>query len=227
MCGRFTLTTPDVDALARVVSAEIDPRLLDLHQPRYNIAPTSVVPLLVLAASRRVLGPGVWGLPSPFGDNKRPGGLINARAETAAKLPTFRDAFARGRCGVMTDGFFEWTGPKPQRRPLWFRRHDGGPMVLAGLYRDTIDPETGEVTRRFAILTTRANATLAPHHDRMPVILPLPGLDRWLGATKPTDLADLLEPAPDDLLSTTPVSTRVNSVRFDDEGCIAGYQEVA
>ena len=220
MCGRFTLTTPDIEALARFVSADLDPRLLEHHQPRYNIAPTSVTPLLVAAGPRRILEPAVWGLPSPFGADKRPGGFINARAETAATLPSFRDAFARGRCGVMTDGFFEWTGPKASRRPLWFRRHDGAPMVLAGLYRDASDPETGEVTRRFAILTTRANATLAPHHDRMPVILPLPGLERWLGAARPDALGDLLQPAPDDLLSTTPVSPRVNNVRFDDEGCI-------
>ncbi len=227
MCGRFTLTTPDLEELARVVSAELDPRLLDEQRPRYNIAPTAVVPLLVPGRDHRRLEPGVWGLPSPFGPDKRPGGYINARAETAANLPTFRDAFQRGRCGVLADGFYEWTGPKTHRRPLWFRRHDNAPMVLAAIFRDHDDPETGEVTRRFCILTTRANATLAPHHDRMPVILPLPELERWLGSSAPRSLGDLLAPAPDDLLTTTAVSTRVNSPRFDDVACIAPYEEVA
>jgi putative SOS response-associated peptidase YedK len=227
MCGRFTLTNPDLDALARIVSAEIDPRLLDDVRPRYNIAPTAVSVLLCPAGAHRRLTPGVWGLPSPWGDDKRPGGFINARAETAADLPTFRDAFARGRCGVLADGFYEWTGPKAKRMPLLFRRRDRAPMVLAGLSREVVDRETGEVARHFAILTTRANATLAPHHDRMPVILPLPALERWLAAARPAQLADLLAPAPDDLLSTTPVSPRVNSPRHDDPACIEPLGEVA
>ena len=227
MCGRFTLTTPDIDALARLVSAEIDPRLLAEHRPRYNIAPTASTVLVCATAEQRRLEPGVWGLTSPWGADKRPGGLINARAETAARLPTFRDAFVRGRCGVLADGFYEWTGPRSKRMPLWFRRRDGQPLVLAGLSREDIDPETGEVTRRFTILTTQANATLAPHHDRMPVILPLQGLDRWLGPARPAALSDLLGPAPDDLLSTTPVSPRVNSPRHDDPACIEPLGAVA
>ena len=228
MCGRFTLTTPDIDALAHLVCAQLDPRLRADHRPRYNIAPTSLAALLLAVDDHRCLAPGLWGLPSPWGPDKRPGGLINARAETAATLPTFRDAFLNGgRCGVMADGFFEWTGPKSQRRPLWFRRHDHAPMVLAGLYRDLHDPDTGEHTRRFTILTTRANATLAPHHDRMPVIVPLTDLDRWLGHAPAPALTDLLAPAPDDLLSTTPVSTRVNSPRFDDPACVAPHESQA
>lgn len=227
MCGRFTLTTPDIEALARVVSAELDPRLLADHHPRYNIAPTAISPIVCAHADGRHLEPGVWGLPNPFGEDRRPGGMINARAETAAKLPSFRDAFARGRCGVLADGFFEWTGPKSKRQPLWFRRRDGEPLVLAAISREQVDPETGEVTRHFAILTTRANATLAPHHDRMPVIVPLPGLARWLGPARPDQLADMLEPASDELLSTTPVSPRVNNVRFDDPACVAPISAVA
>lgn len=227
MCGRFTLTTPDLAALADLVAADVEPRLLDEHRPRYNIAPTASTALLYLTHGQRRLGPGVWGLPGPFAADRRPGGFINARAETAATLPSFRDAFARGRCVVLADGFFEWTGPKSRRQPLWFRRKDGGPLLLGAMYRDDADGETGEVTRRFAILTTRANATLAPHHDRMPVLLELPGLDRWLGPARPQALADLLAPAPDDLLSTTPVSPRVNSARYDDPGCVAPIDAVA
>lgn len=225
MCGRFTLTTPDIESLASLVSAEIDPRLFAAYAPHYNIAPTQTTVLLRTRDDRRVLEPGVWGLTSPWGDDRRPGGFINARAETAATLPSFRDALARGRCAVVTDGFFEWTGPKSSRRPLWFRRKDGGPLLLAAISREDIDPETGEVTRRFAILTTRANATLAPHHDRMPVILPLPGLEPWCRPGRaPTDL---MQPAADDLLTTTPVSSRVNTTRHDDPACIEPVADVA
>jgi putative SOS response-associated peptidase YedK len=91
--------------------------------------------------------------------------------------------------------------------------------VLGAIYRDEADPATGEVVRRFAILTTRANATLAPHHERMPVILPLPALDRWL-ADDVRAVADLLGPARDDLLVATPVGPRVNDVRADDPECM-------
>jgi putative SOS response-associated peptidase YedK len=227
MCGRFTLTTPDIDAIARLMTAELDPRVLAEHQPRFNIAPTAITPIVRAVGERRRLEPGVWGLANPSGLDRRPGGMINARAETAASLPMFRDAFADGRCGVVADGFYEWTGPKSKRQPLWFRRRDGEPLVLAAISREQVDPETGEVTRHFAILTTRANPTLAPHHDRMPVIVPLPGLARWLAPGRPSGLGELLAPAPDDLLSTTPVSPRVNNVRNDDPGCIAPVSEVA
>ena len=224
MCGRFTLTTPDIESLASLVSATIDPRLLAAYAPRYNIAPTQTTVLLRADAARR-LEPGTWGLTSPWGDDRRPGGFMNARSESAATLPSFRDAYARGRCVVLCDGFFEWTGPKSHRQPLLFRRHGGGLLPLAAISREDIDPDTGEVTRRFAILTTRANATLAPHHDRMPVILPLPDLESWCRPGRPPQ--DLLLPAADDLLSTTPVSPRVNTPRHDDPACITPIAALA
>jgi putative SOS response-associated peptidase YedK len=217
MCGRFTLTTPKIETLSELLRAELDVRLQELHRPRFNIAPGTVTPLVTGAPDRRRLEPGLWGLPGPFaGSNIH----INARSETVAGSPAFRDAFARGRCGVLADGFYEWSGPRGQRLPLWFHPREAGPLVLGAIYRDEADPATGEVVRRFAILTTRANATLAPHHERMPVILPLPALDRWL-ADDVRAVADLLGPARDDLLVATPVGPRVNDVRADDPECIA------
>lgn len=228
MCGRYTLTTPDLEALARVVQAEISPAVREAYRPRYNIAPTQKVVIVCEEPDAgRQLELGTWGMPSPFGEDKRPGGFINARAETAATLPTFRDAFARGRCGVLADGFYEWSGPKDRRQPYWFHAPGGQLLVLAGLYRDHRDEQTGEVTRRVLILTTAPNQVVAPHHDRMPAIVPRGQLHRWLGPlpraasnADKTALAHLLGPAPDDLLVATPVSARVGNTRNDDPGCV-------
>jgi len=228
MCGRYTLTTPDLEALARIVEAEISPALRERHHPRYNVAPTQTAAIVCEAPAGRRLELAAWGLPSPWGHDKRPGGFINARAETAATLPSFRDAFARGRCGVLADGFYEWSGPKTHRRPYWFHAPAGQLLVFAGLYRDDRDEQSGEVTRRFLILTTAANPVVAPHHDRMPAIVPRGQLQRWLAPLPRTGspaekaaLTELLGPAPDDLLVATPVSSRVNSPRHDDPECLA------
>ncbi len=216
MCGRFTLTTPKFDTLADLFRAEVDPRLPATYRPRFNIAPSTTTVLLTAPHGVRRLEPGLWGLPGPFaGSNIH----INARSETAAGSPAFRDAFARGRCGVLADGFYEWAGPRAKRLPLWFHPREPGPLLLGAIFRDDADPDTGEVTRRFAILTTRANATLSPYHERMPVILPLAAHDRWLTGDV-RDVADLLGPAADDLLVATPVGPRVNDVRLDDPGCL-------
>lgn len=229
MCGRYTLTTPDLEALARVVQAEISPRLRGEYKPRYNIAPSQaaaiVCEVVEEGAPIRRLERGVWGL--QLGANPRPGGQINVRSETAATSPLSREVFARGRCGVLADGFYEWSGPKERRRPHWFHAPDGRLIVFAGLYRDVRDATTGEVTRRFAILTTAPNQVVAPHHDRMPAIVPRGQLGRWLAPlprtasmAERTALAHILGPAPDDLLVATAVSTRVNSPRFDDPACL-------
>jgi putative SOS response-associated peptidase YedK len=220
MCGRFTLTTPKVETLAELFGADLDRRLTELYRPRFNIAPTATTPVLTAPGGRRILEPATWGLPSTWGEDPRPGGFINARGETVATSPAFRDAFARGRCGVLADGFYEWAGSKSQRMPLWFHPREAGPIVLAAIFRDVADPETGEVVRRFAILTTRANATLAPYHERMPVIVAPSRLDDWLGPDKAA-AQPLLTPADDALLEATPVSPRVNSTRFDDPACLA------
>src|SRR5439155_9106312 len=108
--------------LAELLGVEADPALAEQYRPRYNVAPSDAH---LIVAGRQLLG-ARWGL----GDQPQ----INARSETAAELPTFRQAFAHGRCVVPADGFFEWD---PERRPLWYRRRDGQLLLMAGLYERT------------------------------------------------------------------------------------------
>jgi putative SOS response-associated peptidase YedK len=193
-----------------------------VYRPRYNIAPTDPHWVVRVRYEDRELLPAKWGLVNSWAkDARRAAMQINARAETVASLSPFRDAFRRRRCIVPADGFFEWTGTKDARQPLWFHREDGGLLLFAGLY-ETWQPEGGERQRTFTIVTTRANALMAPVHDRMPVILPDDALDDWLDPRHEDidALSKLLAPAPEGLLVATPVSARVNSVKNDDPACL-------
>jgi putative SOS response-associated peptidase YedK len=220
MCGRFTLTTDDYEGVARALDADLDPEVAASYRPRFNVAPTDRHFIVVAGPQRRVLEPALWGF---SGDGHF---SINARAETAHARPLFREAFWTARCGVAADGFFEWTGDKKARQPLWFHRPDRGLFVFAGLWHDAVDEASGEVTRRFTILTTRPNAIVAPYHDRMPVILDLPDLDRWLASPPSRGRAGLdavrplLRPIGDDFLVAEEVDRRVGDPRNDDPSCL-------
>ncbi|HFE45227.1 MAG TPA: hypothetical protein ENJ18_06995 [Nannocystis exedens] len=116
MCGRFTLTRHDLREVATLLEAELTDELAATYRPRYNVAPTNLHWLLVDEGGRRQLVLGRWGFPIPFGPRKHdPVGLINARSETAARKPTFRNAFTQTRCAVIADGFYEWAGPRGRR----------------------------------------------------------------------------------------------------------------
>lgn len=199
MCGRMTLTMPDLDAVAAALEASVSPEDAPLYRPRWNAAPTDR--LWILLPGRRLV-PALWGFP---------GGLINARAETAAALPAFRDAFARSRVVVPADGFYEWKGPPRDRRPVWFRPREGGLLLLAGLAATAPDGRPC-----FVVLTTEARGPVADLHDRMPALLARDGAQAWLERAD----SSLLVPAPPDFLTATEVSTRVNSVANDDPACI-------
>jgi putative SOS response-associated peptidase YedK len=205
MCGRFTLTNADVRALVKELCAELDRARPPPDRPRWNVAPSDLHLLVRLEQGRRLL------LPARFGWAGRRGApLLNARAETAAHLPTFRGAWRIGRCLVPADGFYEWMGPARARRPHWYHRPDGALLLLAGLCRE----EPGGLS--FAILTTAANAVVRPAHDRMPALLSREAAERWLAEAEPGPLL----PAPDDWLLATEVSPRVNAVANDDPACL-------
>jgi putative SOS response-associated peptidase YedK len=215
MCGRFELhTNPAAIALAFGL-----PHAPDL-QPRYNVAPTQLIPVVRQnAAGERELVQVRWGLVPRWAKDPSVGvRMINARAETVADKPAFRNAFQRHRCLVPADGFYEWrTGPTG-KQPMRIARVDGQPFGMAGLYERWRSPD-GEVLDTCTILTTHANALLATLHERMPVIVPPLQYARWLDAAN-VEVADLFAPCADVDLMFHPVSTRVNAVRNDDVALI-------
>ncbi len=215
MCGRFTITRRDGNALAAELGVASDS--IPDYRPRYNIAPTQPYFIVRLEYENRIAEAARWGLVNWFAkDAKQAARYINARAEGLEQRPAFRDAFQRRRCVIPADGFFEWTGPKTARRPIWFHRGDGGLLLFAGLY-EAWQKEPGNWETTFTIITTTANATMAPYHDRMPVILPDARADDWMNPRCPDAMAlkPMLAPAPDDLLLTTPVSPQLNNPNFD------------
>lgn len=206
MCGRFTLTTGDVRELARELAARVDEAQAALHRPRFNAAPTDRCWIVRALPHGRELVLARFG----FTARGRPA-LLNARAETAARLPAFREAWAERRCLVPVDGFYEWVAEEGTRRPRWLHRPAGGLLLLAALWRP--EPEGPA----FVILTTRANGLVSGLHGRMPAILSPGQAEAWLASPDPA----LLAPAPEDWLVATPVGTRVNSVLHDDPACLA------
>jgi len=213
----------------RVVQAS-DPRRLAIVEglnapdsrekpPSYNVAPSQL--LYVIRKNHdtgeRVLGLLRWGL-IPHGCTDPDGGRkpINARAESVAQLPTFRDAYAKRRCIVPVDCFFEWHAVKGARakQPFAVAMKDRAPFGLGGLWENWRDPQSGEWIRTVIIITVPSNDLVAQIHDRMPLILPKSAYERWLG-TDP-DPHDLLMPFPAEQMAMWPVSTRVNNPDNDD-----------
>ena len=202
----------------------------------FNVAPTNDVYGVVADASAlRELQIFHWGLvPSWAKDTKLASKMINARSETLAEKPAFKSVFRKHRLILPMDGFYEWqaqaTGTsvehpplltkagKPVKQPMFIHRGDGLPLAVAGLWTTWRDRAAGADApwlHSCTIITTSANTTMQPVHDRMPVILPEAAWDEWLDPhnNDVESLQRLLVPAPDDLLTMHPVSTAVNNVR--------------
>jgi putative SOS response-associated peptidase YedK len=203
------LYTPQ-EAVVRLFGLNSAPDLL----PRYNIAPTqSVLAIRADEQAGREAQTLRWGLVPFWAKDLAIGSrMINARGETVSEKPAFRQAFRRRRCLIPADGFYEWQKVPGGKQPWFISRRDDIPLAFAGLWERWDKRGTEDPVETCTIVTTAANATLAPLHDRMPVILGPQDWDSWLGAnTPPEALVDLLRPAADDLLGARPVSRRVNS----------------
>ncbi len=219
MCGRYVSASPP-DELARYFGTKAP--AAELEQS-FNVAPTNEVYTVRFDAGARSLTAMTWGLVPFWAKDRKVGSrMINARSETAAEKPAFRRAFGWRRCLIPADGFFEWAKIPGEKRkqPYFIHRDDDERLVFAGLWErwtpkdaegEYLEEETLETC---TILTTSANATIAPVHDRMPVLLAPGRWDDWLNPdTDPASLRPLLQPAPEGLLVLRPVTTMVNSVR--------------
>ncbi len=219
MCGRFASTTPP-DALAAYFGAEASIVDADETQPDYNVAPTRDVPVVRVREEQRHLDHLRWGLVPRWAKDLRIGSkMINARAETVASKNAFRSAFTKRRCIVSADGFYEWKRLDDKtKQPTYIHRADGDPLAFAGLWERWSDAEDHREFHTFTIITTTANETMAPIHDRMPVLLAPKDWDAWLDPSNHgvDALQSLLLPAPEGLLVTRPVSDKVNNVRNND-----------
>lgn len=208
MCGRLTLTADTTEKLLALLP---DAMVETWLGPRYNLGPTRPVPVVRTGAPRKVAWL-TWGLiPGWAKDRAIANRLINARAETVAEKPAFREAYRHRRCAVLADGFYEWQAGPGSRQPFWFGFPDSRMFAIAGLWEAWRDPESGGERETCTLITTAANAVMRPIHHRMPVILAPGEIDRWLDEPR----ADLLRPCPDDWLTSVRVSTAVNQVRND------------
>ncbi len=220
MCGRYVIkSTPE--AIRELFGYVDQPNF----PPRYNIAPTQPVPIVRLMEGKRRLVLVRWGLiPSWVKDPRTFTLLINARGESAIDKPAFRAAMRHRRCLFPADGFYEWKVTPTGKRPYFVRLQSGGPMAFAGLWETWTGPN-GEEQESAAIVTTAANRTLAPIHERMPVIVAPAAFDLWLD-TKRVDAetaAALIAPAPENLLEAYEISPAVNRVANDSPELIEPY----
>jgi putative SOS response-associated peptidase YedK len=214
VCGRFSLAASGEELAEAFGLAEGT-----VAVPRYNIAPSQPVLTVRDEGGRRRALSLRWGLSGAPGEG--PSLLINARAETVAARPAFRESFRRRRCLVPADGFYEWRKERGASQPFHIRRRDRALFAFAGLWAPA--PETDGAC---VIVTTEPNAAVSPIHDRMPVILPRTAWGPWLDAAAGVPaLERLLRPLADGELEAVPVSDLVNSTANDGPQCLGPAPE--
>lgn len=215
MCGRFSLTaTPE--ELAKL----FDLSEIDGFPPRYNIAPTQPILMITVGPTNQLISPLVrWGLVPAW--VKNPGEftlLVNARSETAAQKPSFKNAMRHRRTLIPASGFYEWFRPANSKgsegkQAYWIRPKNGGIVCFGGLVETWAGADGSEIDSG-CILTTNANKIISPIHHRMPVIIQPQDYQRWLDCknSEPRDIVNLMQPAPDDFFEAIAVSDLVNKV---------------
>lgn len=219
MCGRLATTLPN-DAMAQLFAARPANDLPD--GPNYNICPTDAVHTIALSGAGRALAAMRWGfLPHWYKTPSDGPLLINARAETLAEKPAFREACRTRRCLVIASGFYEWTKTaQGQRLPWYFTRSDGAPLAFAALWQDW----GSEPIRSCAIVTTAANTSLSTLHHRMPLILEPENWGLWLGE-EGKGAARLMRPGAEGVLRYHRVDPAVNSNRASGPELIEPFED--
>lgn len=216
MCGRFSITG-DLDFYAEYFG--VDDVVTEPLEKSWNVAPTDPVYVIAERDGQRRLGSMRWGLVPHWAKNDK-SIHINARSETVSTTAAFRDSFARKRCLIPADGFYEWEPPEDGRTPHWVYRADGHPMVFGGIWASRLDPETQEWHRTCSILTTSAEGAISSIHDRMPVSLIPDVWGAWLDRdlTDPEAAAGLIQVIDAESVMEHIVSRDVNSVRNNRPG---------
>jgi putative SOS response-associated peptidase YedK len=216
MCGRFTLAVEPEELQEEFQIPEIPAE----WQPRYNIAPTQPV-AAILNSKKRNIEFLRWGLIPGWAKDISIGvRMINARAETITEKPSFRSAFARRRCLILANGYFEWKkNSKNRSTPYWFSLKNKKPFAFAGLW-ERYQNSLGDEVKSCTIITCEANEISIPIHDRMPVILPTEKYWAWLNEEDPKILKTLLVPSPSGFLVLNQVGHIVNNVQIDTPECI-------
>ena len=231
MCGRFVSVSPP-DEVARYFDAS--PPATATLEPSWNVAPTDDAYVVLVDQEERRLAVHHWGLVPFWAKDPSVGSrMINARAEGLADKGAFKRAFQGRRCILPIDGFYEWQAIPGQKakQPYFIHGIDDEPLALAGLWEEWRGPDRSrdDRLRSTTIITTAANETMAPVHDRMPVILPASAWDEWLDPDNADvdRLADLLIPAPPELLVLRPVGTDVGNVRNNGPQLIEAVEPVS
>lgn len=221
MCGRYAVTLPN-DAMARLFAAQPSNDLPEV--PNYNVCPTNPVHVVRAGEQGRRLMPMRWGfLPHWYKSATDGPLLINARAETLAEKPAFRDACRSRRCIVVASGFYEWTKTDAGVRLPWYIfRRDGAPLAFGGVWQDWGPQEARQPT--CAIVTTGASTALARIHNRMPLVLEPDDWPLWLGEAG-HGAARLMRPAGEEALEFYRVGTAVNSNRASGPELIEPFDE--
>lgn len=222
MCGRLTLTTSAAEIAQVFRLAHLQDR-----KPRYNLAPTQETLIVHEDAQGRVASEARWGLIPRWAKDRSFGSkTFNARSETIAEKPSFRDAYRKRRCLVPSDGFYEWEKRNSRKQPWHFHLPDRRVFAFAGLWEDWRDPESEQIVRSFTILTLPANADLARLHHRMPLILENEERQAaWLDGAGAEQSQAPPPPQAAGTLDAFPVSVAVNRGGFEDPSCLEPMPE--
>jgi len=216
MCGRYSQAA-DMAKLAKRFGIELA-AVIELS-PRYNLAPSDPAPTILLENGKKRLHMMKWGITRQWGKDKPPVFVINLRAEKLAAGP-FKNLLPKNRCLIPADGFYEWKAEGKKKFPYRFTMNDDGLFAMPAIFDES-------PARAFCIFTVEANPLVAPVHHRMPAILPKEREDAWLDP-KLTDIPkviSLLQPYPTDKMKSWPVSTLLNSAKYDDPDLIRPLPE--
>lgn len=222
MCGRFALKTPPIELITRFGLEECAD-----FAPRYNIPPGTDIPVIRQSPEgKRVLHLLRWGLVPHWAKDPSIGAkLNNARGESVAEKPSFRDAYKRRRCLIPMSGFFEWKAEGKIKQPYYISAKSGEPLAMGGLWESWKAPD-GSILRTVCVVTTSPNAVMAPIHDRMPVIVAPENWRSWLSGM-PDDISGMITPYRDGELQAWPVSRRVSKTQDDDMELIEPIADIS